>query len=76
MPARADLGWSPRGPGWDKLLVVAMLLAAAGCSGAPHSVSSPPSTQVQLPYGVSWRNGWKKNGIDIEACTASQEKDK
>src|SRR5829696_2580414 len=45
MPVRADLGWSPRGPGWDKLLVVAMLLAAAGCSGAPHSVSSPPSTQ-------------------------------
>ena len=46
MPARADRGWSPRGPGWDKLLlVVAMLLAAAGCSGAPHSVSSPPSTQ-------------------------------
>jgi YVTN family beta-propeller protein len=45
MPARADRGWSPRGPGWDKLLVVALLLAAAGCSGAPHSVSSPPSTQ-------------------------------
>jgi DNA-binding beta-propeller fold protein YncE len=45
MPARADLGWSPHGPVWDKLLVVAMLLAAAGCSGAPHSASSPPSTQ-------------------------------
>src|SRR4029453_8876112 len=45
MPARADLGWSPRGPGWDKLLVVAMLLAAAGCFGAPHSPRSPRSTQ-------------------------------
>jgi DNA-binding beta-propeller fold protein YncE len=45
MPARADLGWSPCGPGWDKLLVVAMLLAAAGCSGGPNRISSPPSTQ-------------------------------
>ena len=45
MPARADRGWSPRGPGWDKLVVVAMLLAAAGCSGAPHSLRRPPSTR-------------------------------
>jgi YVTN family beta-propeller protein len=45
MPARADLGSSPHGPGWDKLLVVAMLLAAAGCSGAPDTPSSPRVTQ-------------------------------
>ena len=46
MPARADLGSSPSGPGWDKLLVgAAMLLAAAGCSGTPDTASSPRSTQ-------------------------------
>ena len=31
-------------PRW-RMLAVAVLLAAAGCSGAPHSASSPPSTQ-------------------------------
>jgi YVTN family beta-propeller protein len=31
-------------PRW-RMLAVAVLLAAAGCSGAPHRASSPPSTQ-------------------------------
>jgi YVTN family beta-propeller protein len=31
-------------PHW-RMLAVAVLLAAAGCSDAPHSASSPPSTQ-------------------------------
>jgi len=31
------------------MLAVAVLLAAAGCSGAPHSASSPPSTQPPPP---------------------------
>jgi DNA-binding beta-propeller fold protein YncE len=46
MPARADLGPSLRGSCWDKLLVVvAVLLATAGCSGAADTASSPRSTQ-------------------------------
>ena len=45
MPAPASLRPSARGaPGWHKLLVVAVLLAAAGCSGAADTLSSPRST--------------------------------
>jgi YVTN family beta-propeller protein len=35
---------SPCPPRW-RMLAVAVLLAAAGCSDAPHTASSPPSTQ-------------------------------
>ena len=46
MPARANLRPWPHGPrGWGKLLVVAVLLAAAGCSHAADTPSSPRSTQ-------------------------------
>jgi hypothetical protein len=33
--------------------------------------SSPPSTQVQVPNAVFCWKGWKKNGIDMDARTAS-----
>src|SRR5829696_7262241 len=46
MPAPASLRPSPRGaPRWHKLVVVAVLLAAAGCSGAADTPSSPRSTR-------------------------------
>jgi len=48
MPARADLRPSPgRTPGWHTPLVVAALLAAAGCSGMGDTPS--PSTSTRPP---------------------------
>jgi DNA-binding beta-propeller fold protein YncE len=45
MPAPASLRPSARrAPRWHKLVVVAVLLAAAGCSGAADTPSSPTST--------------------------------
>jgi YVTN family beta-propeller protein len=46
MPTPADLRPSPRrAPRWHKTLLVAVLLAVAGCSGAADTPSSPPSTR-------------------------------
>jgi DNA-binding beta-propeller fold protein YncE len=46
VPARANLRPSPRRPPrWRTTLVVAVLLAAAGCSGAADAPGSPRSTQ-------------------------------
>jgi DNA-binding beta-propeller fold protein YncE len=46
MPAPANHRASPRRPGcWPKTLAVAVLLAAAGCSGAADTPSTPRSTQ-------------------------------
>jgi DNA-binding beta-propeller fold protein YncE len=46
MPAPASLRPSARGaPRWHKLLVVAVLLAAAGCPGPGDTPSTPTSTQ-------------------------------
>ena len=46
MPAPANLRPSPRrAPRWHDALVVAVLLAAAGCTGASDAPSTPRSTQ-------------------------------
>jgi YVTN family beta-propeller protein len=46
MPARANLRPSPGRPlGWHTPLVVVVLLAAAGCSGAADTPGTPRSTQ-------------------------------
>jgi YVTN family beta-propeller protein len=46
MPAPATLRpWPPGPPRWHKLVVVAVLLAAAGCSGTGDTPSTPRSTQ-------------------------------
>jgi DNA-binding beta-propeller fold protein YncE len=38
---------------WHRMLAVALLLAAAGCSGAADTPSSPPSTQPPTPTGTT-----------------------
>jgi YVTN family beta-propeller protein len=40
-----------RAPRWHRMLAVALLLAAAGCSGAADTPSSPRSTQPPAPTG-------------------------